>query len=220
MEESGMIRRGMFVAGLGAAQFAMPAAVDMLRSLRTTQPKEPESVVLAATDPANPYGAILPWTKTEPEVPETSASHGMARTSGAVVVLINGQLAAFLRRKNPSIKVFLPENEPERSQVAARLARQLADLAVRRQQSRRSGLLISRIDDAPARGHFMARFLEEVGFVETATGYHMRRATTLSPTIAANTPEVESSVDSDADSDGDPDADESVEAELDSPEIT
>ena len=60
MEESGWTRRGLFVAGLGAAQFAMPAAVDMLRSLRP-ESAAPEIVYLAATDPANPYGAILRW---------------------------------------------------------------------------------------------------------------------------------------------------------------
>src|SRR5205814_1755654 len=60
MEESGWIRRGMFVAGLGAAQFAMTSAVDMLRSLRTV-PEHPEAVYVAASDPANPYGAVLPW---------------------------------------------------------------------------------------------------------------------------------------------------------------
>ena len=62
MEESGWIRRGMFVAGLGAAQFAMTAAVDMLRSLRQPDPIAPEAVHLAASDPANPYGRLLPWS--------------------------------------------------------------------------------------------------------------------------------------------------------------
>ena len=67
MEDSGRIRRGMFVAGMGAAQFAMPAAVDMLRSLRL-EPAKAEVVYLAATDPANPYGALLPWPRAEAEV--------------------------------------------------------------------------------------------------------------------------------------------------------
>src|SRR5262249_39694150 len=60
MEENGRIRRGYFVAGLGATQFAMPGALDLLRSLRDA-PDEPEVVMLAATDPANPYGATLKW---------------------------------------------------------------------------------------------------------------------------------------------------------------
>ncbi len=62
MEESGKIRRGFFAADLGATQFAMPAAVDLLRSLRGAQEgDEAEMVQLAATDPANPYGALLKW---------------------------------------------------------------------------------------------------------------------------------------------------------------
>ena len=195
MEESGFIRRGMFVAGLGAAQFTMPAAVDLLRSLRTSS-AEPESVVLAATDPANPYGSILPWTRSETDTLEAGASHAMARVSGASVVLVGGLLAAFLRRKNTSIKVLLPETEPERSQVAVKLARQLAELAVRRQQESRLGLLISNINELPAKEHFLGRFLEEAGFSDTASGYHMRRTTSIAAAIvdedAAGTSEEDS----------------------------
>src|SRR5271165_2480719 len=95
MEDSGWVRRGMFVSGLGAAQFAMPAAVDMLRSLRS-EPHTPEVLFLAATDPANPYGTLLPWPQAEVNGAETSP-HGMSRTSGAGVILINGALTAFLR---------------------------------------------------------------------------------------------------------------------------
>jgi ATP-dependent Lhr-like helicase len=164
MEENGWVRRGMFVAGLGAAQFAMTAAVDMLRSLRAA-PEKPEALHLSASDPANPYGSLLPWP---------GANHGMARASGASIVLINGQLTAFLRRRNPSIRVLLPENEPERTRIARELAKTLAAVAIRR-QSRRSGLLIGEINDAPAREHFLARFLEEAGFVNSAPGFQMRR---------------------------------------------
>jgi len=184
MEESGLIRRGMFVAGLGAAQFAMPSAVDMLRSLRN-EPTEPESIVLAASDTANPYGSVLPWTKISDEE-EKSAPHAMARVSGASVVLVNGQLAAFLRRKNPAIKVFLPEAEPERSHFAAKLARQLGELAVKRQQGRRSGLLIAKINEIPARQHALASFLEEAGFSDSAGGFYMRRLAAIAKPIAAD----------------------------------
>src|SRR6185312_5383451 len=85
MEESGWVRRGMFVAGMGAAQFATPSAVDMLRSLRRPDERG-EAVHLAASDPANPYGSLLPWS-------EGSTEHGMARAAGANVVLVNGRLA-------------------------------------------------------------------------------------------------------------------------------
>jgi ATP-dependent Lhr-like helicase len=162
------------VAGLGAAQFAMPAAVDMLRSLRI-DPATAEVLHLASTDPANPYGALLPWPKVEGETEDAVAHHSMARTAGASVVLINGQLAAFLRRRNPSVRVFLPESEPERGLFARELAKKLAEIAIRR-QSRRQGLLIGEISGASAREHFLAAHLEDAGFVNTVLGYQMRRA--------------------------------------------
>ena len=114
------MRRGMFVAGMGAAQFATPGAVDMLRSLRHPSDR-PEAVHLAASDPANPYGNLLPWLQNRSE-------HSMARVAGASVILVNGQLTAFFRRRNPAINVFLPEDEPERSQVARVLAQKLAEV--------------------------------------------------------------------------------------------
>ena len=124
LEESGRIRRGYFVAGLGATQFALPAAVDLLRQLRTAPPAEkPEFVQLAATDPANPYGSVLRW----PELPvaeedSESAPRVLTRAAYAEVILRNGQLVAWLRRGNPNLLVFLPAEEPERSQAAAGLA--------------------------------------------------------------------------------------------------
>ncbi len=178
LEESGRVRRGMFVAGLGAAQFAMPAAIDMLRSLRV-DPERPEVLHLAAADPANPYGSVLPWPRRL-NADVSAKSHSMARAAGASVILVNGQLAGFLRRRNTSIQIFLPENEPERTQVARAVAEKLADIA-RRWQSRRGGLLIGEINDEPARDHFLGRFLE-TGFVDTANGYQMRRVT---PSIVA-----------------------------------
>jgi ATP-dependent Lhr-like helicase len=176
MEESGWIRRGMFIAAMGAAQFAQASAVDMLRSLRN-QPDIPEAVHLAAADPANVYGTLLPWPREDAE-----QAHGMARAAGASVVLVNGALAAFLRRRNPAIRVFLPEDEPERSQFARAIARKLADVAIRR-QSRKSGLLIGEINSSDAREHFLARFLEESGFLSTALGFQMRRRNVIEKAI-------------------------------------
>jgi ATP-dependent Lhr-like helicase len=155
----------------------MTAAVDMLRSLRA-EPERPEALHLAASDPANPYGILLPWP---------GENHGMARAAGASVVLINGRLTAFLRRRNPSIRVILPENEPDRTRTSRELARKLAEVAIRR-QTRRSGLLIGEINDAPAREHFLARFLEEAGFVQSPLGLQMRHI--AEP--AANEPTTES----------------------------
>jgi ATP-dependent Lhr-like helicase len=180
MEESGWVRRGMFVAGMGAAQFATPAAVDMLRSLRHVS-DQPEAVHLAAADPANPYGSLLPWV-------EAGTEHSMARAAGASVILVNGRLAAYIRRRNPAIRVTLPEDEPERSQVARAVAQKLAQVAIQR-QARRGGLLVGTVNEAPAAEHFLARFLEESGFVHTAVGFQLRRVTAAA--LAAQDSEVD-----------------------------
>ena len=186
MEDSGLVRRGMFVAGLGAAQFAMPSAVDMLRSLRA-EPQTPEALFLAATDPANPYGTLLRWPHDELGGPGGAkqsvgdANSGnvlsllsLSRTRGAGIILINGSLAAFFRRQNPAVRVFLPESEPELTLFARALGKKFAEVAIRR-QGRKTGLLIGSINDVPARDHFLADFLEEAGFVNTALGFQMRR---------------------------------------------
>jgi ATP-dependent Lhr-like helicase len=104
----------------------------------------------------------------------------MARAAGANVILVNGRLAAFFRRRNPAIAVFLPADDPERSQAARALAQKLAEVAIR-WQGRRSGLLISTINGEPANVHPLARQLEESGFVLTAAGYHMRRVAGAAP---------------------------------------
>jgi ATP-dependent Lhr-like helicase len=122
----------------------------------------------------------------------------MSRTKGAGVILINGVLAAFLRRRNPAIQVFLPENEPECTQFARELAKKLAELAIRR-QGRRSGLLIADINNEPARDHFLARFLEESGFTPSAFGYQMRRITPMVPSQEESTTEDATSADNDDD---------------------
>src|SRR5439155_512031 len=91
MEDSGRVRRGYFVAGLGATQFALPGALDLLRSLRDA-PDEAEVAVLAATDPASPYGAMLKW----PATLAADAGRGPTRTVGATVILVDGALGAYL----------------------------------------------------------------------------------------------------------------------------
>ena len=225
MEDSGLVRRGMFVAGMGAAQFAMPAAVDMLRSLRS-EPERPEVLFLAATDPANLYGTLLPWPGRESEPSEVSetepsdesqnkasdqsaersakigegsllAARSLSRTSGAGVILINGNMTAFLRRRSQEIQVFLPEDEPRRSQFARVLAQKLAELAIRR-QGRKTGLLIGTINGQTAREHFLASFLADVGFVDSAAGFQMRRIVPIAiPSGSASPTGIEENIDSD-----------------------
>ena len=95
LEESGRIRRGYFVGGLGATQFALPAAVDLLRQLRTEPPAEkPEFVQLAATDPANPYGSVLRWPELPPmDEDSESAPRVLTRAVYAEVILRNGRIS-------------------------------------------------------------------------------------------------------------------------------
>ena len=178
LEESGRIRRGYFVAGLGATQFALPAAVDLLRQLRTEPPAEkPEFVQLAATDPANPYGSVLRW----PELPVAeedaeTAPRLLTRAAYAEVILRNGQLVAWLRRGNPNLLVFLPVEEPERSQVASGLAHFLCSRGQERLQgASHQGVLITTINGQPIAAHPMARFLMDAGFHPGPLGMHLRR---------------------------------------------
>jgi ATP-dependent Lhr-like helicase len=178
MEESGRIRRGYFVAGLGATQFALPAAVDLLRQLRTAPDAEkPEFVQLAATDPANPYGSVLRW----PDLPVAeedaeSAPRILNRAAYAEVILRNGELVAWLKRGNPNVLIFLPAEEPERSQVASGLAH---FLCARGQQimhaASHQGMLITTINGQPVAAHPMARFLMDAGFHPGPLGMHLRR---------------------------------------------
>jgi ATP-dependent Lhr-like helicase len=172
MEDAGRIRRGYFVEGVGATQFALPPALDLLRSLREF-PDDPEVVVLAATDPANPYGTILGW----PAAGE-SAEPGRAptRTVGSLVVLVNGRLSAYVSRGGRQLHVFLPEDEPARSTTAREVAHRLARL----------GLLIADINGGPAADHPMAPHLVDAGFSPSAMGFHVRRSATL-PGSAAGT---------------------------------
>jgi ATP-dependent helicase Lhr and Lhr-like helicase len=178
MEEAGRIRRGYFVAGLGAAQFAMPAAVDLLRSMRDI-PDDPRTVVLAATDPANLYGSILPWPEL-PQVPSVDASAKSTveagrptRSVGARTILVDGKAAAYLRRGERDLLLFLPDAEPRRSHVVREIARMLMHLAGAREEGRR-GMLIVDINGDAATAHPAARLFIEEGFAATAMGLQSR----------------------------------------------
>jgi ATP-dependent Lhr-like helicase len=178
LEESGRIRRGYFVAGLGATQFALPAAIDLLRQLRIAPPQEkPEFVQLAATDPANPYGSVLRW----PELPVAdedleTTPRVLTRAAYAEVILRNGQLVAWLRRGNPNLLVFLPAEEPERSQTAAGLAHFICTRGQERLRgASQQGVLITTINGLPVAAHPMARFLMDAGFHPGPLGMHLRR---------------------------------------------
>ena len=172
LEESGRVRRGYFAADLGATQFAMPAAVDLLRSLRITQQEQIELVMLAATDPANPYGALLRW----PTAPEEGSS--LTRSVGARVVLVDGALTAYMRRGNPNVQVLLPQEEPQRSQAARALAEFLVQHVQRGDNPEgrgRTSMLITQVNGVPVAEHPLARFLLDAGFQAAPLGFNVRR---------------------------------------------
>ena len=109
MEESGRARRGYFVAGLGAAQFALPGAVDRLRAVRDD---EGTVRVLAATDPAQPYGAALAWPR-----PEGDERLPLQRAAGAYVVLVDGHAVLYLERGGRGL-ITLPAATDDRTRRA------------------------------------------------------------------------------------------------------
>ncbi len=181
LDESGRVRRGYFVGGVAATQFALPPALDLLRSLRQA-PEEAEAVILGAADPANPYGTLLKWPSREldaaaprrDEPGATPARRGPTRTVGARVVLVDGACVAHLSRGARQILTWLPEAEPERSRAARALATTLATVA-RSGEGRDGGLLVSDIDGVPAHEHPLASILVAAGFVRSGLGYQVRR---------------------------------------------
>ena len=151
---------------LGATQFAMPAAVDLLRSLRVAagMAMQSEMLMLAATDPANPYGSLLKW----PAGGDSGSS--LTRSVGARVVLCDGALVAYLRRGNPNVQVFLPEEEPARGQAA----KALAGFFVERAQAE-GGMLLTSVNGQAVAESWMARTLLESGFVAAPMGFNVRQ---------------------------------------------
>jgi ATP-dependent Lhr-like helicase len=152
MEESGRARRGYFVAGLGAAQFAVPGAVDRLRAAR-----DPGSAVqtLAAADPAQPYGAALPW-------PETGGRP--SRSAGSFVVLVDGAPAAFLERGARTLVTFSGADASVWADAVASLAK----------DGRVRAIELRQIDGVPAREHPSVGALSDAGFIDGYYGPTLR----------------------------------------------
>jgi len=184
MEDAGRVRRGYFVAGLGAAQFAMPAALDLLRSMRQV-PEAPRTVVMAATDPGNPYGGILKWPALaspgpgdgSPTLP-AETGRGPTRSVGALVILVDGLAAGYLRRGERELLLFAPDTEPRRSQVIREVARMLLHFAMARDDARR-GMLIGDINGESATAHPASRVFVAEGFLSSALGLQARPGTPI-----------------------------------------
>jgi ATP-dependent Lhr-like helicase len=170
-EDAGRCQRGYFVESLGGAQFAAASTVDRLRSyLDGIDPQRPElhAVVLAATDPANPYGMALPW----PDAAEVT--HRPGRKAGALVALVDGQLVWFLERGGKSLLSFGAEPEAQASAATA-----LATLVG--SGGRIPSLLVERVNGVtvldPNAGEEHATVLDALvtaGFARTPRGLRLR----------------------------------------------
>lgn len=170
-EDAGRCQRGYFIESLGGAQFAVASTVDRLRGFADgVDPQRPEyrAIVLAAADPANPYGAALPW-------PASSADGARpGRKAGALVVLVDGELAWFLERGGRSLLTFTDDPAAQHAAAAA-----LAGLVSAR---RVAAILVERIDGVPAlaprgdgaAGNDALTALADAGFARTPRGMRLR----------------------------------------------
>jgi ATP-dependent Lhr-like helicase len=151
MEESGRLRRGHFVQGLSGAQFAFAGVVDRLRDERERSSRA-EVTLLAATDPASPYGATLPWP-----APRRSAAGSARRAAGASVVCIRGEPVLYLEAGGRRVLTF------DRAADSALLSEALAALRDLT-RIRRRGLRVERVDGEPARESSSADLFLRAGF--------------------------------------------------------
>ncbi|PFG19351.1 DEAD/DEAH box helicase [Serinibacter salmoneus] len=158
LEEAGGLRRGYLVEGQGASQFALPECIDRLRA---DAQRSTGAVVIAAQDPANPYGSLLPW-------PEHGSGRAR-RVAGADVVLVDGRLVLFLERGGGSLLTFTHEEEVITA-AATQLGRSLASRAVRVTIRRMDG------DSAAASTGTARRALVSAGFVPGPSGLRAPRS--------------------------------------------
>ncbi|WP_374460376.1 ATP-dependent helicase [Microbacterium sp.] len=162
-EEAGHCRRGYVIEKLGAAQFAASATVDRLRTYAgLADPPPRKAVTLAATDPANPYGAALGWPKLE------GVSHRPGRKAGGLVVLVDGALVLSLERGGRTVLCFTDDEEV--LQAAA------ADLATTARDRRLDTLTVEKVNGEGVYGTILGRALQEAGFVQTPRGFTLRKA--------------------------------------------
>ncbi|MCW2857941.1 MAG: dependent helicase, Lhr family [Marmoricola sp.] len=162
-EDSGRARRGYFIDGLGAAQFGTAGAIDRLRThVRTSPPEKLEAVTLAATDPANPYGAALPW-------PVSEGGHRPGRKAGALVVLVEGALALYVERGGRTLLTFSSDNDVTAAAIDS------LGTAVRRGALGR--LTVEKADGESLlsqNSEAIRTALEAAGFIATSKGLRLR----------------------------------------------
>jgi ATP-dependent Lhr-like helicase len=167
-EESGRVTRAYVVEGLGAAQFAAPGAIDAVRATTAAHRAPTPALVLAAADPANPYGAALPWPV--PRTADDAPKHRPGRKAGAAVVLVDGELVLYVERGGRTLLSW-----PDDPDVLASAARALADAIGRGSLGR---IIVERADGASVmnRDSALGAALEAAGFVLTPRGLRARRA--------------------------------------------
>jgi ATP-dependent Lhr-like helicase len=176
MEDAGKVRRGYFISGLGAAQFALPGADDRLRALRDASDEAPP-VVLSAVDPASPWGAALRFPGDEGG--ETNrGGQKPKRAWGARIVVRDGRILAWLGRTEKHLVTFVQARRSNADGEFREVAKALGTLV---DEGRTRMVVISTIDGVPAARSPLAMALRDVGFVETIHGYAKRRA--LSPPV-------------------------------------
>ncbi|HEX6674073.1 MAG TPA: DEAD/DEAH box helicase [Actinomycetes bacterium] len=174
MEESGRCRRGYFVDGLGGAQFAAPGAVDRLRGM-VEPPRDPRTVLLAAADPANPYGAALAW----PDRPGGDASwlkrasprdgrpgHRPGRKAGAVVALVDGELVLYVEKGGRSLLTFTDDRD--------RLGRAADALALAVRDGALGRLAVEKADGEAVLDSPLAQALTAAGFRPSSRGLRLQ----------------------------------------------
>jgi ATP-dependent Lhr-like helicase len=165
LEQTGAVLRGYYIETLGAAQFAAPSTVDRMRghTREDDRPSDADAITLAATDPANPYGAALPWPTRRQD--DESTRHRPGRNAGSLVVMHDGRLVVYLERGGKKALVF--DDDP------ARLAAAATSLARTVRGRRISRLSIETVDGSPVASSPLGEALLEAGFERTIKGLRM-----------------------------------------------
>jgi ATP-dependent Lhr-like helicase len=162
LEDRGRCRAATSSRALGGAQFALPGAVDRMRALDADESAAARALVLAATDPANPFGAALPW----PERGAAEAGHRAGRKAGAFVVLVGGRLALYVERGGKTLLSYGDDPALLAPAVAALTAAARAGVFGR--------IEIERVDGAPVRETPLGAALADAGFSRTYKGLRLR----------------------------------------------
>jgi len=176
LEEAGRARRGYFIERLGAAQFSVPATVDRLRGqVQDTDldaaGRRPEALALAATDPANPYGAALPWPALD-SGPEgeaggaTPTGHRPGRKAGAVVVLVDGALALYMEHGGKAL-LALTDGPAELAAAAFSLVSALRTANVTK-------MTVEKVNGRSILDSTVAAALLDAGFYSSPNGVRFR----------------------------------------------